>query len=305
MKHTKETYQKVINEQHLLDIELVEFSGTTKPASFKYNCCGTIKNLAQARGILKSKSCPGCSPQYNAHTPEYVQNNILDPLGIHLISEYRHEKTPVEVRFSCGCIATKTISALKAGNGTRCLECNDRFTDKGKEAHRLSLQEVNLRLASAPYGSYTLTEEYLGVDNHTDIKCLNCSGTIYRTTVANLLKRRTGCPICNSKPQKSVKEMYIRQILTDMEVKYYCEYPLGPYKLDFFLPEKSLAIEFDGEHHDLSEKRKDMDRSKDTLIADSGYSLLRLHHKDKNIVSTIINKIKEGATTIPQGSTLK
>ncbi len=39
-------------------------------------------------------------------------------------------------------------------------------------------------------------------------------------------------------------------------LKFFRQYSFGPYILDFYCPEKSLAIELDGGQHDLPEKRE-------------------------------------------------
>lgn len=282
---SREEFQRRLDTQHQLQITLLNYDGATKPATFKYECCGTEKSLSSAKGIFRSKSCPGCSPGTNKHTAEYVQKTFLDKHGIVMLGEYKHEKSPILMRFPCGCEYIKTVSAMKAGNGVRCTKCNSRIVN-----HVISIDEANTRLKSGAYGNYTIVGYYTGMSNPTDIKCNNCGGIHYGVSPTNILKRCRGCSICNGLPQKSHKEMYLRQVLTDIGVKYICEYniPGTLLRLDFYFPDLLKGIEYDGEWHDIIEAQKSRDKLKTSKLKEEGIELLRLNYKESGLVTKVL-----------------
>lgn len=49
---SREEFQRRLDTQHQLQITLLNYDGATKPATFKYECCGTEKSLSSAKGIL-------------------------------------------------------------------------------------------------------------------------------------------------------------------------------------------------------------------------------------------------------------
>ena len=70
--------------------------------------------------------------------------------------------------------------------------------------------------------------------------------------LASLNKRtsdRTGCPICNAGRQTSFREQafyfYIQKIYSNAISRYRADW-LGRMELDIYIPEKKLAIEYDG-----------------------------------------------------------
>lgn len=77
-------------------------------------------------------------------------------------------------------------------------------------------------------------------------------------------------------------------------------------RLDFYLPEYNVAIEYDGSHHHTSKskyhngcvksfiKQKYLDNIKDKYCKDNNITLIRLNSNHHNRIATIINEcIKE------------
>lgn len=99
--------------------------------------------------------------------------------------------------------------------------------------------------------------------------------------LASLNKRtsdRTGCPICNSGRQTSFREQafyfYIQKIYSNAISRYRADW-LGRMELDIYIPEKKLAIEYDGAAwHKKSNFERE--RRKYTLCHKHGIKLWRV-----------------------------
>ena len=92
-----------------------------------------------------------------------------------------------------------------------------------------------------------LKNEYNGVSNNNLFKCLKCNKEFESTFISGRIPR---CPICysiyKSKPEKDILK-YIKSIY-DGKIIENDKKILNKLELDIYLPEKNLAIEFDGLH---------------------------------------------------------
>ena len=92
---------------------------------------------------------------------------------------------------------------------------------------------------------------YRGSENPVKCVCTDC-GTVWAPR-ARSLKTGQGCPICKS----SKGETVIAKYLLEHSIRYAtqhsfsdCLSPKGnPLKFDFYLPDKNIIIEYDGEQH--------------------------------------------------------
>lgn len=99
----------------------------------------------------------------------------------------------------------------------------------------------------------------------------------------------------------SYGEQRIEEILISYNIKYKREKEFkwllgvnyGRMRLDFYLPDLKLAIEYDGSHHLTDEYVIANDRKKDNLLAEHNIDLLRIPSKNyKQLEEIILNKIK-------------
>lgn len=84
--------------------------------------------------------------------------------------------------------------------------------------------------------------------------------------------------------------MYLRQVLTDIGVKYICEYniPGTLLRLDFYFPDLLKGIKYDGEWHDIIEAQKSRDKLKTSKLKEEGIELLRLNYKESGLVTKVL-----------------
>ncbi len=71
------------------------------------------------------------------------------------------------------------------------------------------------------------------------------------------------------------------------------QYGIGPYILDFYLPQSQIAIEIDGDIH-IKKEVSDRDRNKDVYLQENGIRVLRFTNESViNSLEIVINEIKE------------
>ncbi|MBO6522794.1 MAG: DUF559 domain-containing protein [Balneolaceae bacterium] len=76
-------------------------------------------------------------------------------------------------------------------------------------------------------------------------------------------------------------------------VRFKRKYGIGPYILDFFIPQANTCIEIDGGIHDLEEiKRKDV--NKDVFLIRNGIHILRFRNSEiEDDMDSVIDRIKK------------
>ena len=80
------------------------------------------------------------------------------------------------------------------------------------------------------------------------------------------------------------KEM-LEETLNELKIKVEHQYPAGKYRIDFFIPEYNLAIEYDESYHELKIK-EDSEREKE-INKILGCNFVRCSYKDSNIKNII------------------
>ena len=80
----------------------------------------------------------------------------------------------------------------------------------------------------------------------------------------------------HSWPEQWFIEVLHNELNMVENVDYKTEMPFDKYSLDFAWPEKKLCIEIDGEQHDRFEEYKLRDISKDKLLKENGWKVIRI-----------------------------
>lgn len=84
----------------------------------------------------------------------------------------------------------------------------------------------------------------------------------------------------NNKPSWP-EQWFMNVIENEFDDKGYVrEHPFHRFSLDFVWIDKKRVIEIDGEQHDRFLEQKERDRAKDQLLAEEGYTILRMRWKD-------------------------
>jgi len=75
------------------------------------------------------------------------------------------------------------------------------------------------------------------------------------------------------------------------------QFSIGPYILDFYCPEKHLAIEIDGNHH-KTQKQKEYDSYRTKYLKGLNIQVVRFWNQEINKnVREVVNKIKQNLCT--------
>lgn len=205
---------------------------------------------------------------------------------------YKNSVTPVTI--ICKDHGVYTQRPQHHLNGHRCPKCGyGTFTgDKNKKYIRIS--ENLEELARAVHGErYNYSKfVYKGSSTKSTIICEK-HGEFEQAYVHHVLQRQ-GCPKCNdnvSKPEQEIVD-YIKTLLpkgtrvlqTDRKIIY-------PYELDVAIPDKRVAIEFNGTYwHSELHKDKDYHQKKVDRVERKGYRLIQI---DEHMWNTQRDKFKQ------------
>ena len=100
---------------------------------------------------------------------------------------------------------------------------------------------------------------------------------------------------CRSRIEPSSIEKAMAELLDKLNIKYACEYPIGSYHCDFYLPDFNIIIETDGDYWHSIPACKESDKKKDIFLKEKGYTIIRF--KEKQIKNGIDDIKKQLVTT--------
>ena len=102
------------------------------------------------------------------------------------------------------------------------------------------------------------------------------------------------------------EEKFLWQSLNKDQVhglRFFRQYSVGPYILDFYCPEIRLAVELDGQHH-AQEGNKIYDKERGYYLEDKGIQTLRFWNNEvSQTPSKVITKIRDRAKALKEGGT--
>lgn len=79
--------------------------------------------------------------------------------------------------------------------------------------------------------------------------------------------------------ESSIEKM-VRSVLESLGVEFVRQHPIGRYIADFYVPDKNLVIECDGEYWHSIDGRPDRDARRDRWMLARGYKVLRLGERE-------------------------
>lgn len=163
---------------------------------------------------------------------------------------------------------------------------NDLRTKFPEIADELSCENDFSASEVSPHSSFIATWE-----------CSKCGHT-WDSTISNRTNHKSGCPKCFassmvSKAEKSLRD-YIVSLVGEDAVTSSNRSIISPYELDIYLPEKNLAIEFNGLywHTESQGKGKNYHHTKWSMCRDKGIQLITVWEDDwrdkRDIVESMI-----------------
>lgn len=221
---------------------------------------------------------------------EEFQNRVLFYLGTdyEVVGTYKNSGAPIEIKhIICGKSYFPIPVNIFSGNAA-CLNC---FGQKRKTAETFKL-EVD--------PDYEVLEDYK--NNKTKIKFLHrtCGNEFYKSP--NHFLSGIKCPFCSKKNSTAV--LSIQDILIKNNIKFEKEKVFKDCKherylpFDFYITDKNLLIEYDGEFHYKPifgiiqlEIQQINDSIKNSYCMEKNIQLVRIPYWDANNIKEIIERI--------------
>lgn len=244
-------------------------------------------------------------------TPESYQTEIdtIHNGRVIAIEPYQRRKTPI-LHKCMACDHEWTTQPANVIYGSGCPACNNVKKKKNlriyapPKTHKQYIKDVE----RVHFDTITVLETYK--DNLTKIRhlCNQCDH-IWLGRPDHIVRRR-GCPSCN----QSHGEKLIANILRKQQIAYKVEHTFddlcykNKLRFDFYLPNKNVLIEYDGEQHYKPVKHfngnkgynitKKRDALKNRYAKQKGIQLIRIPYwkKPEEIEAMLINTLEPNQT---------
>lgn len=260
--------------------------------SLKYRYCLTfdsfLSNVRQSKGSV-------ILDKFNT-TNKFSIKNIVNwiklecPEKIKFVSGIYEGARVQNLIFKClGCGENFICcwNEIKGGK-LSCNKCSRKRIDNSRRLDSSVLYDEILKLGFR----ILRIEEYKSVEINMDTECLKC-GNVWRVKVSNL-KTGYGCPRCRtSKGEKRVLKFLMEHNIKTVEQKTFdgCVYKSNLF-FDFYLPDKNICIEYNGEQHyrevDFSYYNKNKEKSKKNFIIQKKRDKIKAKYCKENDIPLLI-----------------
>lgn len=122
-------------------------------------------------------------------------------------------------------------------------------------------------------------------------KCSFNSQHEWQARISNRTIKHDGCPKCYHELKVSFPAKIIYFYLKKLFEKADCEYKIGPYRVDIYIPELNLVIEHDGHYYHNRKDAHQRENRKDDYLQSHGYQILRI--KEINTIPPKIVKSED------------
>lgn len=222
---------------------LTEYKNTHSKIRFIHKCGNEFKMTAH--NFLAGQRCPVCQHRsYVKDTTEFkseVYDLVVDEYSV--IGEYSNVKTKIEMVHNA-CRNSYYVTPNDFLQGYRCPHCYGNIK-KTQEIFEKNVREIH-------GDEYTVIGKYVNYSTKVQVKH-NICGHEWNVTPRDFLYSKSGCPKCN----QSKGEKEIERVLTSMNVKFESQKRFKdlrglknmPLSYDFFIEEKNVLIEYQGQQH--------------------------------------------------------
>lgn len=285
-------------------LELVSTKYVNRQTQMEFRCkkCGKVFKTTLASILASSskgkyeKYCNDCviKDAHNryAKTDEQFREEINKVLGDEYIVLGKYENCHVKVDIlhkKCGYV-WECIPYVPLSQNGRCPKCYNTI--------KKTTESFSNEVAHTFNGEFKVIGEYK--NNHTPIKIkhLICD-RVFSSRPGNFMTYKS-CPLC-SKDGKSKGEEKILNILKSMDIKFVREKRFGdcrnvrPLPFDFYLPDKNMIIEYDGEQHfkpkfngESFENIKKTDKIKNEYCNSKNIKLIRIPYTEFDNIEDIL-----------------
>lgn len=200
--------------------------------SGKVRSCGCLQNESRKAYVPATKG----SSKYST---ENVRE-IVSSFGCTLLSDYSNLKEPLHIQCSCGNTFYRTFPEFKRYN-KKCPSCSYKGS---QDKRRLSLLQVQTYLNGL--GVKLLAQGYENKDTPLKVEC-KCGTVFYRTLGSFKTQGAHYCEDCSRYKSGFETEMhtFLQSVYSGTIVSRENSL-IKPYQLDFYLPDKKIAVEANG-----------------------------------------------------------
>ena len=192
--------------------------------------------------FTKGRGCPYCAHRARKTQKEYEEDVSRVKPNIKVIGKYVNLKTKIEheCRICGNRWMARPDNILYLDNG--CPHCGKR---------ELLNQEMLVQRVADIDEDIEVLGQYIDTQTKIAFKCKRC-GREWMAKPNNILNGR-GCPVCKTPYSKGEKR--IEKILQSKNINFIREYSFEDCRdkaelpFDFYLPDKNLCIEYDGQQH--------------------------------------------------------
>ena len=319
-KLTNKQFLEKLNEKHGNKlIPLDEYTLTNVKINIKCDKGHTFKASPLHLINKKPTGCPLCKLEENTLKMTFTEEKVIEKVNEisegYIIKDWlNYQKTSDKVLFkhSCGNEFEMTVNNFISGQ--RCpIHKYDNAKLFEKKDHNHYLNKIE---KLDDFNEYHFLEKFDGGKKKVKVKHLKCN-TEYLVSPQKFIDGRR-CPYCssttNSKPTIKIKEILDNKNINYIKEKTFSDL-INPetgkrLRLDFYLKDLNIAIEYDGEMHYLISKfnneeklkyRKKLDEIKTRYCKDNNIRLLRISYLEKLFISEKIEDFIKSSTTIPTG----
>lgn len=302
-KKTTEIFKKQVFELVGKEYEVIsEYVHDTKKVFLIHSLsdCGHKFEMTPS-GFLQGNRCPECGIKIRANKRTLTHKQFIAKINSEwlneylLIDTYTGSKNKIRVKhINCNRLFDTIPSNIYKEHGCpHCAKENSGITLR--KSHSKFEEEVQ----TIANGEYKVLSSYINTNTHIHMKHLVC-GNEYIVLPSNFL-RGNRCPICN----ESKGEREIREWLKHGEIKFESQVEFdgligmggGLLSYDFYLPDKNILIEYQGEFHDGSggeytqvnlKKQQEHDKRKKEYAKKNGIELLEIWYWDYDKIASIL-----------------
>lgn len=295
-KNKKEDFIKKIKDKYPNeDLTVLLYTSAKEKGIIQCNKCGSIYELKNASNFLyksKQKICRKCIPRKDTievgHKIDYILNNTNK---VTLLNNYT--KITDDLELLCNhCYQIFKRKPQIFLQSQKCPYCETFSAFKTKEVFELQLKEK--------FGNeYDLIGDYKGTNENTLFRHNDC-GFIFSNKPHNILLKAP-CPKCkkfNSKGEIAIEKILIKKNIAFEKQKRFPDFS-SLLSFDFFIKDKNLLIEFQGEQHykpikhfggeEKFIKQQKNDEEKRTFCKQNNYSLLEIPYTEIDNIENILS----------------
>ena len=311
--YTFEDAKRIIGE--LSTCELLsgpdEFKGVTSKLRLRCSCGADFTTDLHHFRTQKQRQCKVCGRQ-NAVSKKRISSDALGDrlrsLGCEYVSGvYENRRSKLTIRCSCGHLRDISMNSVLYAKNFSGL-CETCSTRRQHDVARMNIEDVRVLLATK--GLVLLSDEYVNARSSLRLRC-SCGREF--SSCYDLLssgKKRPCCRVCSNRISSG--EQAIADWLSEHGLRYErektfpgCRISSRPLRFDFYLPDKNLCIEYDGQGHfqivNYSGREceetltrvlwdtQERDFAKDRFCADNGIRILRVSYTEHDRIPEILS----------------